>query len=86
MKKTHEKNNEMSATRIPGFTAEASLYSSPATYRSNGGSGRRIGAVQPALIGGCLANCMKSCGNEDSYYCVTDCLCRCHPWSKFCMQ
>ena len=38
----------MSALRMPGFSAEASLYTSPATYRSGGGAGETFGAVQPA--------------------------------------
>jgi hypothetical protein len=38
----------MSAMRMPGFSAEASLYTSPATYRSGGGAGETFGAVQPA--------------------------------------
>ena len=32
------KKSEPSALRIPGFNAEASLYDSPAAYRSTGGS------------------------------------------------
>jgi hypothetical protein len=38
----------MSAMRMPGFSAEASLYTSPATYRLGGGAGKTLGAVQPA--------------------------------------
>jgi hypothetical protein len=34
--------------RIPGFNAEASLYSSPAAYGAIAGSGGTIGVVQPA--------------------------------------
>jgi hypothetical protein len=86
MAKKTVKAHEPSALRLPGFNAVASLYSSHTTYRSSGGPGESIGAVQPALTAGCLANCMKHCGNENSYYCVTDCLCACHPWSKFCLQ
>jgi len=33
---------------IPGFNAEASLYNSPAAYRTNAGWGGAIGVVQPA--------------------------------------
>lgn len=35
--------------RIPGFNAGASLYVSPATYRSRRVSGGRSGSLQPAL-------------------------------------
>ncbi len=51
--KTHDKDT----ARVPGFNAEASLFTSVATYRSSGGLGGAIGAVQPALI----------CGGARSY-------------------
>ncbi len=48
MAKKNVKNRELSARRMPGFDAEASLYISPTAYRSSGSSGATIGAVQPA--------------------------------------
>jgi hypothetical protein len=42
------KRRQVSAARMPGFNAEASLYMSPATYRSSGSPDGTIGAVQPA--------------------------------------
>ena len=50
MAKKSVKAHEVSALGMPGFNAEASLYSSPVTYRSSGGSGGTIGAVRPAYL------------------------------------
>jgi len=50
MAKKSVKTRELSAVRIPGFNAEASFYTSSETYRSSGGSGGTIGAVQPAYL------------------------------------
>jgi hypothetical protein len=49
MAKKAAKTGEVSALRMPGFKAETSLYTSTATYRSSGGSGETVGAVQPAV-------------------------------------
>jgi hypothetical protein len=48
MAKKSRKTHEVSALRMPGFNAEASLYGSPAVYYSSVGSGGSIGTVQPA--------------------------------------
>jgi hypothetical protein len=48
MAKKSVKTQELSAVRMPGFNAWASLYTSPKTYRAVGGLGVAIGAVQPA--------------------------------------
>jgi hypothetical protein len=42
------KTDELSALRMPGFKADASLYASFAKYRSSGSSVGTFGAVQPA--------------------------------------
>jgi hypothetical protein len=41
------RTKRLSAPQIPGFNAEASLYMSPAAYRSRGGSAGTLGAVRP---------------------------------------
>ncbi len=45
MAKKSVKTHEVSALRMPGFNAEASLYGSPVVYHSSVGSGGSIGAV-----------------------------------------
>jgi hypothetical protein len=71
MAKKSLKTHELSALRMPGFNAEASLYASPATYRSSGGLSRAIGAVQPAI--GSIQNCFKICGGDPG--CEQCCVC-----------
>jgi hypothetical protein len=48
MAKNNVKRRELSAVRMPGFNAEASLYISPTAYCSSGSSGGTTGAVKPA--------------------------------------
>jgi hypothetical protein len=50
MAKKIAKTHEVSALRVPGFSAEASLYTSLAIYRSSGGAGGPLGAVQPSIF------------------------------------
>ena len=53
MAKKGVKINEVIALRMPGFSAEASLYTSQATYRAVGGSGVTSSPVQPAVCWYC---------------------------------
>ena len=72
------KTRATSVLRMPGFNAEASLYTSLATYRSSGGSDGRIEAVQPAAHFcnlRCLAPCERFCG--ESIACKNRCLIEC---------
>jgi len=62
MAKRSVKTQEPGVLRMPGFNAEASLYTSPATYRAVGGSGVPIGAVQPNVQ-------MSKCYYCDIYGC-----------------
>jgi hypothetical protein len=71
MAKKSRKAHEVSALRMPGFNAEASIYTSPATYRSSGGSAGSFGAVQPAF--GRIQNCFKICGGDPD--CEQCCVC-----------
>ena len=48
MAKKSAQTYELHDKGMPGFNAEASLYTSPATYRSGRGAGGTFGAVQPA--------------------------------------
>lgn len=74
MAKKSVKTHEMSALRMPGFNAEASLYTSPVTYHTAGGSGGPIGAVQPAQGNPCLVRCEQQCRHQPYFqYCVRRC-------------
>ena len=42
----------MSAMHMPGFTAEATLSTSAAPYRSSGSWGQTLGALHPAAVFG----------------------------------
>jgi hypothetical protein len=66
MAKKSVKSHELSASRMPGFHADASLYVSRETYRSSGGAGGDYAAVQAAIIfprwcGPCNANGLQTC-------------------------
>ena len=66
MAKHSAKTRAMSAMQMPGFNAEASLYTSHATYRSSGGAGGDFGAVRAAIVfprscGPCNTNGMQIC-------------------------
>lgn len=89
MVKRAAKIHEVSAVRMPGFNAEASLYISPETYRSSGGRGAMIGAVQLASPT-CLCtdpNCTWTCPSPPPQNecntrlgkggCLRDCMSRC---------
>ena len=67
MAKKSVTNRKASAHLIPGFNAEASIYVSLATYRSSGSSAGRLGAVQPAQLGG--PNCHRV--NQCVSFCCT---------------
>ena len=72
MAKKSVRTNELRSLRIPGFSAEASLYISPSTYRSNGGWGGANHAVQP-MIASWVQSCVKVCGGDPD--CLDCCLC-----------
>jgi hypothetical protein len=73
MAKKSVKTNELSALRMPGFNAEASLYDSHATYRSSGRFGGMGGAVQPAILNlsGWVGYCVWLCRGDD--LCLENC-------------
>jgi hypothetical protein len=72
MAKKSVKTHELSALRIPGFNAEASLYTSPTTYRAGKSSGGTIGAVQPAFDPGwCTSEfCRLAIAHDGSLVCI----------------
>jgi hypothetical protein len=62
--------------KIPGFTAEASLYTTEERYHMVQIISQAEGAIKPAqIIGGCMSRCMRSCGDDD--FCYYDCRCIC---------
>jgi hypothetical protein len=69
MTKKSEKIQEKSALRMPGFNAEASLYTSSAAYHLSGASGGRSGGAELAFFQSCRTICD---GDPD---CMQCCLC-----------
>lgn len=80
--------------RMPGFSAEASLYEARVSYESEGIDGRIGEAVYPALAGLgvcdhlCLYDCQLDCSScfkmpfRQSYLCYN----KCQNQNKVCIQ
>ncbi len=72
MAKKSVKTHQLSAMRTPGFNAEASLYTSPATYRSSGGSAGTIGTVQPAVYKPHVPRCWCFTNRNGNLVCICE--------------
>jgi hypothetical protein len=66
--------------RIPEFTASASLVeSTSASYWTVGTATPVAPSVYPAVLHGCLANCLASQGDDPFAYHNCHCVCFGHP-------
>ncbi len=67
--------------KLPGFTADVSLYTTEERYQTVKMTSQVEGAIQPALFRGrgCMPNCIAQC--QDDPFCYDNCRCICfgHP-------
>jgi hypothetical protein len=67
--------------RVPGFTADASLYRTSKRYRVAATIARVEGVIQPAIFPrpDCVDRCREyMCVGPDDPYCVDNCECVCY--------
>jgi hypothetical protein len=71
MAKNSWKEEKSIVLRVPGFNADASLYTSPRSYRSSVGSGGTAGAVQPAFdFGQCDSEFCRLTVYHGNLFCI----------------
>jgi hypothetical protein len=71
MAKNNWKEEKRIVMRVPGFSADASLYTSPRSYSLSVGSGGTVGAVHPAFdFGQCDSEFCRLTVYHGNLFCI----------------